>query len=237
MISARSTDDGGHSYHRYVGGYNDLSPTIRDLWKVLEEFGREDRAAFLKFVTSCSKPPLLGFAHMHPSFCIQCVSEDGSEVRSHISFLYLPYISEDGSEVRSALSLPCTSPMSPLHLSPASLPCISIGALRARLLWYGPEGNGAVAHSLDLLQSAQAAQLQVEEEPQGEAPLRHPLGHRLRAQLKKRNVLVIRLSLRETQLKSAVQPSRRPTNSDDHTLDEVWSSRVLLLARARVHSR
>jgi hypothetical protein len=34
-----------------------------------------------------------------------------------------------------------------------------------------------------------------------------------------------------------VQPSRRPTNSDDHTLDEVWSSRVLLLARARVHSR
>ena len=66
---------------KYAGGYNDLSPTVRDLWAILNEFGRDERALFLKFVTSCSKPPLLGFVHLHPPFCIQCVNTDGNEVR------------------------------------------------------------------------------------------------------------------------------------------------------------
>ena len=65
---------------KYAGGYHELSPTVRDLWAVLHEFGREDRALFLKFVTSCSKPPLLGFAHLHPNFLVQCVAADGMEV-------------------------------------------------------------------------------------------------------------------------------------------------------------
>ena len=71
---------------RYAGGYHDMSPTIRDLWAVLTEFSREDKAKFLKFVTSCSKPPLQGFAHLHPVFTIQCVSGDGSEVPSLLAF-------------------------------------------------------------------------------------------------------------------------------------------------------
>ena len=42
---------------------------------------------FLKFVTSCSKPPLLGFAHLHPTFTVQCVAADGAEVPSVLAFL------------------------------------------------------------------------------------------------------------------------------------------------------
>ena len=34
----------------------------------------------LKFTTSCSKPPLLGFQHLQPAFTVQCVSADGGEV-------------------------------------------------------------------------------------------------------------------------------------------------------------
>ena len=71
---------------RYAGGYHELSPTVRDLWAVLADFSRDDRAAFLKFVTSCSKPPLLGFAHLHPSFTVQCVAADGTEVPSVLAF-------------------------------------------------------------------------------------------------------------------------------------------------------
>jgi len=71
---------------KYAGGYNELSPTIRELWAVLGDFSRNDRALFLKFVTSCSKPPLLGFAHLHPAFTIQCVSSDGNEVPSVLAF-------------------------------------------------------------------------------------------------------------------------------------------------------
>ena len=71
---------------KYAGGYNELSPTVRDLWAVLGDFSREDRALFLKFVTSCSKPPLLGFAHLHPAFTVQCVASDGNEVPSVLAF-------------------------------------------------------------------------------------------------------------------------------------------------------
>jgi len=71
---------------KYAGGYHDLSPTIRDLWAVLNDLDREDRALFLKFCTSCSKPPLLGFAHLHPTFTIQCVQSDGNEVPSVLAF-------------------------------------------------------------------------------------------------------------------------------------------------------
>jgi len=71
---------------KYAGGYTDLSPTVRDLWAVLADLSNEDRAAFLKFVTSCSKPPLLGFAHLHPSFTIQCVSGDPDEMPSMLAF-------------------------------------------------------------------------------------------------------------------------------------------------------
>jgi len=34
---------------------------------------------FLQFVTSCSKPPLLGFAHLEPPFSIRCVEVGDDE--------------------------------------------------------------------------------------------------------------------------------------------------------------
>ena len=33
----------------------------------------QEKGSFLKFVTSCSKPPLLGFYHLEPPFSIRCV--------------------------------------------------------------------------------------------------------------------------------------------------------------------
>ncbi|KAL4223687.1 Ubiquitin-protein ligase E3B [Mactra antiquata] len=59
---------------QYYGGYHNNHKVINWLWDVLEkDFTQGDRAAFLKFVTSCSKPPLLGFAHLEPPFSIRCV--------------------------------------------------------------------------------------------------------------------------------------------------------------------
>lgn len=39
---------------------------------------------FLQFVTSCSKPPLLGFAHLEPPFSIRCVECNDDEVRKEL---------------------------------------------------------------------------------------------------------------------------------------------------------
>ena len=36
-------------------------PTIAAFWQVVEGLSEEQKRSLLKFVTSCSKPPLLGF--------------------------------------------------------------------------------------------------------------------------------------------------------------------------------
>ncbi|KAJ3224373.1 Ubiquitin-protein ligase E3B [Clydaea vesicula] len=63
---------------KYEGGYFDQHSTIRAFWKFLQKISSEDRKLFLKFVTSCSKPPVGGFRHLQPQFCIRYVS-DGDE--------------------------------------------------------------------------------------------------------------------------------------------------------------
>ncbi|XP_039276573.1 ubiquitin-protein ligase E3C isoform X2 [Nilaparvata lugens] len=54
----------------YSGGYTDDHPTIGYFWEVLEDFTDLQRRQLLKFVTSCSRPPLLGFKDLNPPFCI-----------------------------------------------------------------------------------------------------------------------------------------------------------------------
>ncbi|XP_048411813.1 ubiquitin-protein ligase E3B [Stegostoma tigrinum] len=58
----------------YYGGFHGSHRVITWLWDILaHDFTAEERAMFLKFVTSCSRPPLLGFAYLKPPFSIRCV--------------------------------------------------------------------------------------------------------------------------------------------------------------------
>ncbi|KAJ7400697.1 Ubiquitin-protein ligase E3B [Pitangus sulphuratus] len=58
----------------YYGGFHGSHRVIIWLWDILaNDFSPEERAMFLKFVTSCSRPPLLGFAYLKPPFSIRCV--------------------------------------------------------------------------------------------------------------------------------------------------------------------
>lgn len=45
---------------RYGGDFTPEHPTILLFWKVVENFSDLQRRQLLKFVTSCSRPPLLG---------------------------------------------------------------------------------------------------------------------------------------------------------------------------------
>ncbi|EEC03345.1 ubiquitin-transferase, putative [Ixodes scapularis] len=59
---------------KYFGGFHNNHRLVNWLWDILErDFNSEEHRLFLKFVTSCSKPPLLGFAHLEPPFSIRCV--------------------------------------------------------------------------------------------------------------------------------------------------------------------
>eukprot|EP00980_Cylindrotheca_fusiformis_P001484 scaffold345_cov134-Cylindrotheca_fusiformis.AAC.95 len=51
---------------RYAGGFTGLDP-------VVASFTPEEQASLLRFVTSCERPPPLGFSSMNPPFTIQRV--------------------------------------------------------------------------------------------------------------------------------------------------------------------
>lgn len=59
---------------KYYGGFHSNHRVVCWLWDILQnDFTTQEHRKFLKFVTSCSKPPLLGFAHLEPPFSVRCV--------------------------------------------------------------------------------------------------------------------------------------------------------------------
>lgn len=61
---------------KYGGDYSCEHKTIKMFWKVIRTFDDDERRQLLKFVTSCSRPPLLGFKDLDPLFSIQNSGDD-----------------------------------------------------------------------------------------------------------------------------------------------------------------
>uniref|UniRef100_A0A0D9VXI6 HECT-type E3 ubiquitin transferase n=1 Tax=Leersia perrieri TaxID=77586 RepID=A0A0D9VXI6_9ORYZ len=61
---------------KYTGGYTESSRTVKLFWEVIKGFKPTERCMILKFVTSCSRAPLLGFKYLQPSFTIHKVPCD-----------------------------------------------------------------------------------------------------------------------------------------------------------------
>ncbi|OMO81957.1 Ubiquitin-protein ligase 7 [Corchorus capsularis] len=61
---------------RYTGGYSEGSRTVKLFWEVMKDFEPKERCMLLKFVTSCSRAPLLGFKYLQPAFTIHKVASD-----------------------------------------------------------------------------------------------------------------------------------------------------------------
>ena len=64
----------------YLGGYSENHHVIKTFWTVVEKFTDEQRKKLLKFVTSCSKPPMLGFKDLDPPFTITSGGKDLSRL-------------------------------------------------------------------------------------------------------------------------------------------------------------
>lgn len=56
---------------QYAGGYHPSQPAVQWFWQVVEELTPEQQRKFLKFMTSCSRQPLLGFGSLEPAPCLQ----------------------------------------------------------------------------------------------------------------------------------------------------------------------
>jgi ubiquitin-protein ligase E3 C len=59
----------------YSGGLTERHPTIALFWEVVRDMNDEERHALVKFVTSCRRPPLFGFAQLNPRFCVHGAGE------------------------------------------------------------------------------------------------------------------------------------------------------------------
>ncbi|WWC86828.1 uncharacterized protein L201_001707 [Kwoniella dendrophila CBS 6074] len=67
--------------HCSVSGFpNDTTPRL--FWKVVKSFTHEQRRALLRFVTSCSRPPLLGFGYLSPKFGVKFNGSDTERLPS-----------------------------------------------------------------------------------------------------------------------------------------------------------
>ncbi|EJT98849.1 HECT-domain-containing protein [Dacryopinax primogenitus] len=82
----------------YGGVYDESDPTIQIFWKVVGSFNHQERRALLRFVTSCSRPPLLGFSELNPKFAIRDATNDQTRLPTAstcVNLLKLPrYTSE-----------------------------------------------------------------------------------------------------------------------------------------------
>ncbi|KAL7486260.1 hypothetical protein ACHAW6_011878 [Cyclotella cf. meneghiniana] len=78
------------SVMRYSGGFHPSQPIIQWLWEVVNEMTPVQQRKFLKFMTSCSRQPLLGFGSLIPAPCVQQtrLREDdyGNDVSDESSF-------------------------------------------------------------------------------------------------------------------------------------------------------
>lgn len=62
------------------------------MMQVVEGFEPKERCMLLKFVTSCSRAPLLGFKHLQPSFTIHKVCPFLHCQSNYINFYFLKYL-------------------------------------------------------------------------------------------------------------------------------------------------
>jgi ubiquitin-protein ligase E3 C len=69
-VSEISIDDLKANTH-YTAGYSMVDRNISRFWSVVSAFNDVDRALLIKFVTSCERPPSLGFGDLNPPFTIQ----------------------------------------------------------------------------------------------------------------------------------------------------------------------
>ncbi|KAJ3183099.1 hypothetical protein HDU87_007521 [Geranomyces variabilis] len=61
----------------YGGGFTATHPTIEMFWEIVDkEFTDAQLSDLVKFVTSCARPPLLGFSELRPGFCIRMAGEE-----------------------------------------------------------------------------------------------------------------------------------------------------------------
>ncbi|KAK6539120.1 hypothetical protein TWF694_010654 [Orbilia ellipsospora] len=81
-----------------IGDDNREHPTVEMFWRVMERLQERDKRAVLKFVTSVSRAPLLGFSSLNPRFSIRDAGSDPTRLPSTSTCVNLLKLPRYGSE-------------------------------------------------------------------------------------------------------------------------------------------
>lgn len=81
VVSGFPTDDTIRLFWEVSTGHPRLK-SYSSCEQVVKSFDQEQRRALLRFVTSCSRPPLLGFEHLNPNFGIRFGGGDETRLPS-----------------------------------------------------------------------------------------------------------------------------------------------------------
>ncbi|KAF3904037.1 hypothetical protein AA313_de0208752 [Arthrobotrys entomopaga] len=81
-----------------IGDDNREHPTIEMFWRVMGRLQEKDKRAVLKFVTSVSRAPLLGFSSLNPRFSIRDAGSDPTRLPSTSTCVNLLKLPRYGSE-------------------------------------------------------------------------------------------------------------------------------------------
>lgn len=65
--------DDMRAHCQYEGGFSGIDITVNRFWKVVASLDHKQQGALLRFVTSCERPPPLGFKSLNPPFTIRRV--------------------------------------------------------------------------------------------------------------------------------------------------------------------
>lgn len=85
-------------YTVYGSGYTDDCEPIELFWRVVSQLTEEHKRKLLKFATSCSNPPLLGFRDLYPQFTIAPSEETRLPTASTcMNLLKLPKITDEAT--------------------------------------------------------------------------------------------------------------------------------------------
>lgn len=68
----------------YSGGYSREHPVIENFWRALHSMSKSQLADFLRFVTSCPRPPILGFSSLEPPLTIQMVTQEDTNTAERL---------------------------------------------------------------------------------------------------------------------------------------------------------
>lgn len=78
---------------KYGNGYSEDHQTIKMFWNVIRNSEENDKRAMLKFVTSCSRPPLLGFKVNNILVCFSFITLKLFEIPfKNINYVCVPNV-------------------------------------------------------------------------------------------------------------------------------------------------